>query len=255
MGLPVASGLPVFRRRRVSLSPADQIIVALDGMLPEQALAFVAALPELRWVKVGLELFVSGGPEVVIQLRQHRKRVFLDLKFHDIPATMAGACRRATQLGAELITVHASAGLQALQAAQAAALESAARAGLPPPTLLAVTVLTSWEQQRFANELAIDETLRAYVLRLARLAEAADIGGCVCSPREVAALRAVHPEPFALVTPGIRPAGSPSGDQARVMTPAQARAAGASQIVIGRPITAAADPVAAFAACCAELAQ
>jgi orotidine-5'-phosphate decarboxylase len=235
------------------LEPSDQIIVALDGMAPEQAMAFAAAVPELRWVKVGLELFVAGGPEVVQQLRDQGKRVFLDLKFHDIPATMAGACRSAARLGAELITVHASAGSVALGAAQAAALESAAAVGLPAPTLLAVTVLTSWEQARFASELAIEEPLSAYVPRLAQLAAAAGIGGCVCSPLEVAALRAAHQEPFALVTPGIRPAGAALGDQQRVLTPAQAVAAGASQLVVGRPITAAPDPVAAFAACCREL--
>ena len=216
-------------------------------------MAFTQSVPELRWVKVGLELFVAGGPAVVQQLRDQGKRVFLDLKFHDIPATMAGACGSAARLGAELITVHASAGSAALGAAQAAALESAAAAGLPAPTLLAVTVLTSWEQARFASELAIGESLAAYVPRLAQLAAAAGIGGCVCSPLEVAALRATHPEPFALVTPGIRPAGAALGDQQRVLTPAQAVAAGASQLVIGRPITAAPDPAAAFAACCLEL--
>ena len=216
-------------------------------------MAFTQSVPELRWVKVGLELFVAGGPAVVQQLRDQGKRVFLDLKFHDIPASMAGACSSAARLGAELITVHASAGSAALCAAQAEALESAAAAGLPAPTLLAVTVLTSWEQARFASELAIGEPLAAYVPRLAQLAAAAGIGGCVCSPLEVAALRAAHPEPFALVTPGIRPAGAALGDQQRVLTPAQAVAAGASQLVIGRPITAAPDPVAAFAACCREL--
>ena len=237
----------------IASQPADRIIVALDGMAPKQALAFTAAVPELRWVKVGLELFVAGGPAVVRQLRDQGKRVFLDLKFHDIPATMAGACRSATRLGAELITVHACAGHDALAAAQAAALEVASDAGLPVPTLLAVTVLTSWEASRFAAQLAIDEPLEAYVPRLARLAAAAGIGGCVCSPLEVAALREVHPEPFALVTPGIRPVGSALGDQQRVMTPAEALVAGASQLVIGRPITAAADPAAAFSVCCAEL--
>jgi orotidine-5'-phosphate decarboxylase len=237
----------------IASQPADRIIVALDGMAPKQALAFTAAVTELRWVKVGLELFVAGGPAVVRQLRDQGKRVFLDLKFHDIPATMAGACRSATRLGAELITVHACAGHDALAAAQAAALEVASDAGLPVPTLLAVTVLTSWEASRFAAQLAIDEPLEAYVPRLARLAAAAGIGGCVSSPLEVAALREVHPEPFALVTPGIRPVGSALGDQQRVMTPAEALVAGASQLVIGRPITAAADPAAAFSACCAEL--
>ena len=237
-----------------AMDPAQRLIVALDGMGADQALDLAAALPQLRWVKVGLELFVAAGPPVVQRLRQQGLRVFLDLKFHDIPATMAGACRSAARLGAELITVHACAGSEALEQAQAAAVEGAAAAGLPAPTLLAVTVLTSWEQRRFAQQLAIGEPLDHYVPRLAQLAAQAGIGGCVCSPLEVEQLRRAHPEPFRLVTPGIRPAGAPLGDQQRVMTPAQAVAAGASHLVVGRPITAASDPAAAFAACCAELA-
>jgi orotidine-5'-phosphate decarboxylase len=236
-------------------TPADRIIVALDGREATQALAMVRSIPELRWVKVGLELFTAAGPAVVRELRDQGKRVFLDLKFHDIPATMAGACRSAARLGAALMTVHACAGSEALRAAGAAAEEGAAAAGLPAPTLLAVTVLTSWHPQRWAEELAVAEPVDAHVARLAALAAGAGMGGCVCSPLEVAALRAAHPEPFALVTPGIRPGGSPSGDQARVMTPAAALAAGASWLVIGRPITAATDPAAAFARCCAELAS
>ena len=234
-------------------NPADRLILALDGLEASQALKLVDALPGLRWVKVGLELFVSAGPPVVDQLRQKDLRIFLDLKFHDIPATMAGACSRAAQLGAGLITVHAAAGLEALQAAQQAAVSAARAAGHEPPTLLAVTVLTSWEQQRLSRELAIEEPLASYVQRLARLAVAAGLGGCVCSPLEVAALRAAHPHPFALVTPGIRPIGSARSDQARVMTPTQDLASGAIQLVIGRPITAAADPAAAWAACCSAL--
>lgn len=223
-------------------------------MAPEQALAFSRGVEGLRWVKVGLELFVQAGPDVVAQLREQGLRVFLDLKFHDIPATMAGACRRAAGLGAELITVHACAGSEALRAAQAAASEGAQAAGLASPTLLAVTVLTSWEEQRLQRELALSQTIAERVPSLAQLAASAGIGGCVCSPLEAASLRAQHPEPFALVTPGIRPKGSAVGDQARVLGPAEAIAAGASQLVIGRPITKAEDPSAAFAACCAELA-
>ncbi len=233
--------------------PADALILALDRPDGATALALAAAIPDLRWVKVGLELFSAAGPQVVAQLRERGLRVFLDLKFHDIPATMAGACRSAARLGAELITVHGCAGSEALSAAQAGAQEGAQAAGLGVPTLLAVTVLTSWDPQRFARELAIEEAIEDYVPLLARLAARAGIGGCVCSPLEVAALRAAHPAPFALVTPGIRPAGAARGDQQRVMTPAQALAAGASQLVIGRPISAAADPAAAFGACCQEL--
>ena len=235
------------------LDPADRIIVALDGMAPEQALAFAAQVEGLRWVKVGLELFVQAGPEVVTYLRAQGLRVFLDLKFHDIPATMAGACRRAAALGAELITVHACSGSEALHSAQAAAVEGAQTAGLDAPTLLAVTVLTSWQEQRLQRELAIDQGIAERVPALAHLSATAGIGGCVCSPLEDAALRAQHPEPFALVTPGIRPKGTAMGDQARVMGPAEAIAAGASQLVIGRPISKADDPSAAFAACCVEL--
>ena len=237
----------------VNMHSADRIIVALDGMAPDQALAFAARVEGLRWVKVGLELFVQAGPEVVAQLRDQGLRVFLDLKFHDIPATMAGACRRAAALGAELITVHACAGSEALQAAQAAAMEGAQSSGQPRPTLLAVTVLTSWEEQDLQQELAISQDIAERVPALAQLSANARIGGCVCSPLEAAALRSQHPEPFALVTPGIRPAGSSAGDQARVMGPAEAVAAGASQLVIGRPITRAADPGVAFSACCQEL--
>jgi orotidine-5'-phosphate decarboxylase len=236
-----------------AIDPADRIILALDRPDAAAALALAGAIPALRWVKVGLELFSAAGPAVVAELRDHGLSVFLDLKFHDIPATMAGACRSAARLGAGLITVHGCAGGEALAAAQAGALEGAAAAGLEPPTLLAVTVLTSWPADRFAAELAIAEPIPTYVERLAALAAAAGIGGCVCSPLEVAALRQAHPEPFALVTPGIRPTGAATGDQARVMTPAEAIAAGASQLVIGRPISAAADPAAAFAACCGEL--
>tara|TARA_Y100000766_G_scaffold43595_1_gene33638 strand:+ start:262 stop:993 length:732 start_codon:yes stop_codon:yes gene_type:complete len=237
----------------LTADPADRIIVALDGMAPDQALSFAAQVEGLRWVKVGLELFVQAGPQVVAQLREQELRVFLDLKFHDIPATMAGSCRRAAALGAELITVHACAGSEALQAAQAAAVEGAQSTGQPAPTLLAVTVLTSWEAQRLQWELAIAQDIAERVPALAQLSATAGIGGCVCSPLEAAALRARHPEPFALVTPGIRSKGAAVGDQARVMGPAEAIAAGASQLVIGRPISKAEDPSAAFAACCAEL--
>ncbi|HJN35542.1 MAG TPA: orotidine-5'-phosphate decarboxylase, partial [Prochlorococcaceae cyanobacterium Fu_MAG_50] len=208
----------------LSAEPGDRIIVALDGMTPDQALAFSRQVQGLRWVKVGLELFLQAGPEVVAQLRGQGLRVFLDLKFHDIPATMAGACRRAAALGAELISVHACAGSLALAEAQAAALVGAEQQGLAAPTLLAVTVLTSWDGVRLAAELAIPESIEQRVPALAQLAVDAGIGGCVCSPLEAQALRVKHPDPFALVTPGIRPkesvSGSDSGDQVRVMGPA-----------------------------------
>ena len=132
-------------------------------------------------------------------------------------------------------------------------MDRAQGSGNPVPTLLAVTVLCSWQEQQTQQELAITQAIAERVSALAQLSATAGIGGCVCSPLEAAALRAQHPAPFALVTPGIRPKGAAVGDQARVMGPAEAIAAGASQLVIGRPITTAADPSAAFGACCAEL--
>ncbi len=233
--------------------PADQLIVALDGMSPEEALLFISRIPDLRWVKVGLELFLNAGPDFLIDLRKKGLKIFLDLKFHDIPVTMAAACREAAKTGAELITVHACAGLNALLAAQESAIAGAERGGLPAPTLLAVTVLTSWDANSFAEELSITECLEDRVVALADLAKKAGIGGCVCSPLEVSSLRRNHPEPFELVTPGIRPLGCESGDQSRVMSPADALKAGASRLVIGRPITRSINPANAFSRCCDEL--
>jgi orotidine-5'-phosphate decarboxylase len=235
------------------VTPEDRLIVALDGMTPEKALGFVSSIPDLRWVKVGLELFTAAGSTIVAQLRDCGLHVFLDLKFHDIPATMAGACRSAARLGAELITVHASSGQEGLARALEGARQGAEVCGLPAPTLLAVTVLTSWSKDRLASELQIQAPMQSYVEHLALLAAKSGIGGCVCSPHEVAGLRCHLPEPFMLVTPGIRPLGSDRGDQARVMTPVEAVQAGASRLVLGRPITAAHDPVAAFKSCCQDL--
>ncbi|HBP53014.1 MAG TPA: orotidine-5'-phosphate decarboxylase, partial [Synechococcus sp. UBA8638] len=144
-------------------SPEERLIVALDGCDGDGAMALAAGIPGLRWVKVGLELFISAGPGIVTQLRSRGLRVFLDLKLHDIPATMAGACRRAAVLGAGLLTVHASAGAAAMAMAQQSAAEAAAEAGLPPPLLLAVTVLTSWHPQPFRQQLVVADSLSAHV--------------------------------------------------------------------------------------------
>ncbi len=235
--------------------PEDRLIVALDGMDRAEALSFLAKAPEIRWVKVGLELFVSAGPEIVAELRTRGLRVFLDLKFHDIPATMAGVCRQAARTGAELITVHASAGRQALIEARNASKEGAEEVGLKAPTLLAVTVLTSWDKKRFAEELLIPQDIYSRVKWLSQLAKDVGIGGCVCSPMEVHALRELHPEPFELVTPGIRRKGSNCGDQERVMSALETLKAGASRLVIGRPITQAKDRVESFSSFCREIAE
>ena len=244
-----AADLPVL----LPASPEERLILALDGCDGDEAMALVEGIPGLCWVKVGLELFISTGPGIVSQLRSRGLRVFLDLKFHDIPATMAGACRRAARLGAGLLTVHASAGTAAMAMARHGAVEGATAAGLPPPLLLAVTVLTSWHPQPFHRQLAVAEPLPAHVERLAALAARAGIRGCVCAPRDAARLHRQQPA-MALVTPGIRLHPVQGDDQARTMTPTEAMAAGATWLVVGRPVTRAADPGLAFAQLCRQVA-
>ena len=234
-------------------SHEERLIVALDGCNGSEALALAEGIPGLCWVKVGLELFVSAGPGIVTQLRSRGLQVFLDLKFHDIPATMAGACRRAARLGAGLLTVHASAGMEAMAMAQHTAAAAAAAAGLPPPLLLAVTVLTSWRPQPFRQQLAMAKPLSAQVEHLAQLAAQAGLRGCVCAPQDAARLHGQQPA-MALVTPGIRHHPIPKDDQARTMTPAQAMASGATWLVVGRPVTQSEDPGLAFAQLCQQIA-
>ncbi len=234
-------------------NPTDKIIVALDGMNREDALAFTAKLPGLQWVKVGLELFVSSGPEILEELRDKDLKVFLDLKFHDIPNTMAAACRHVAKSGAQLITVHGCAGLKALRQSNNAAIDGALEVGLPKPTLLAVTVLTSWDSDNFSNELNISQSIQERVVWLSHMASRVGIGGCICSPEEVKILRKFHPEPFQLVTPGIRFKNDTLEDQVRVMSPRDAIKSGASRLVIGRPITASSNPEEAFQRFCDSL--
>ncbi len=228
-------------------NPRDKLILALDGMDSREVFALLEKLPDLRWVKVGLELFVSAGPQIISDLREHGLSVFLDLKFHDIPITMAGACRKAARTGASLISVHASAGRDALLEAKAAASEGAAEVGLTAPSLLAVTVLTSWNAKKFSDQLFIDQPLQKRVEFLSVLASESDMDGCICSPLEVSALRRIHPASFELVTPGIRMKDSDlNDDQVRVLSPSEAISQGASRLVVGRPITYALQPAVAF---------
>jgi orotidine-5'-phosphate decarboxylase len=224
----------------------ERIIVALDTDSPEAALAAVSALAgEVGIFKVGMELFPRGGPELVERIRATGAEVFLDLKFHDIPNTVAGAVRSAVALGVKFATVHASGGKAMLAAAAAAAAGSGT-------TLLAVTVLTSLDD---ADLSSVGFALRAAeaVDRLAGLAVDAGIGGIVCSAREVAAVRARVGEKVVLVTPGVRLPEDSVGDQKRVVTPFEAVRAGADFIVVGRPITKASDPVAAARKFAAEM--
>ncbi|MFG6095467.1 orotidine-5'-phosphate decarboxylase [Leptothoe sp. ISB3NOV94-8A] len=234
-------------------SAAERIIVPLDVPTMEDAIALVDTIPNVTFWKVGLELFVSAGPAMLEQLKQRQKRIFLDLKFHDIPNTMAGACRAAAGYGVDLITVHAPAGKVALQAAQAAAMEGAAATGCVPPNLIAVTLLTSINPRALAFELKVSLELQDYALQMALLAQDSGLRGIVCSPQEAEALRRVCGDEFLLVCPGVRPAGSAKGDQQRAMTPSQAIAAGASYLVIGRPITQAENPATAFQQICDEI--
>ena len=220
--------------------PRQHLIVALDVSSAAAAQKIVAAVGDSALTyKVGMQLFTAEGPGIVRDLVASGRRVFLDLKYHDIPTTVAAASREATQLGAAMITVHASGGGKMLRAAV-----DAAHSVNPGLVVLAVTVLTSMNTEDL-NQTGVPGSLADLVLHLASLALAAGCDGVVSSAHEVRNLRAKLGNEFLAVTPGVRPAGAAHGDQARVVTPAEAIAAGATHIVIGRPITAAADPVAA----------
>ncbi|MBD2185217.1 orotidine-5'-phosphate decarboxylase [Planktothrix sp. FACHB-1355] len=231
----------------------NKIIVPLDVPTQEQAIALVEKLPQVTFWKVGLELFVSTGSEILTILKERQKRIFLDLKFHDIPNTVAGACRAAGRYGVDLLTIHATAGRKALQAAKAAVAEGAAASGYSPPKLIAITLLTSLNSRDLAFDLKIPLELPEYALQMALLAQEAGLDGAVCSPQEVAQLRQTCGDRFLLVCPGVRPKWAEAGDQQRNLTPAEAIKAGADYLVIGRPITAAPDPVAAFERICDEI--
>lgn len=219
----------------------NPIIVALDYPSASQALDLAQRLsPSLCRLKVGKELFTRSGPVLVENLQSLGFEVFLDLKFHDIPNTVAGAVRAAADLGVWMVNVHASGGRRMMAAA------AEAIAGLTQrPLLIAVTVLTSMSAEDLL-EIGCGESTTAQVMRLAALAADSGLDGVVCSALEASTLRNVRGDKFCLVTPGIRPAGDENADQRRVVTPAAALAAGSDYLVIGRPITAAADPLTAL---------
>ena len=218
-----------------------KIIVALDYDTPQAALELARQLdPALCRVKVGKELFTAAGPALVEKLVERRFEVFLDLKFHDIPHTVAQACKAAARLGVWMVNVHALGGRKMMGAAREA-LES-----LPKrPKLIAVTVLTSMGGEDLA-EIGLSGEPQDNVLRLAKLTQECGLDGVVCSAREAAPLRTTLGKEFCLVTPGIRPASAAADDQVRIATPAQALKDGASYLVIGRPITQATDPLQAL---------
>lgn len=225
------------------------LIIALDYSRAEEALAMAGCLdPQRVRVKVGKELFTAAGPKLVRQLVERGFDVFLDLKFHDIPSTVAGAVRAAAGLGAWMINVHAGGGPRMLEAARNA-LEGQ---GAGRPLLTAVTVLTSMDEREL-KAVGIAESAEQQVLRLAKLARDAALDGVVCSAREAGRLRDECGPDFRLVTPGIRPEGSDRQDQQRVVTPADAVALGVDYLVVGRPVTAAEDPAAAVDAILGQL--
>ncbi|QHS51055.1 orotidine-5'-phosphate decarboxylase [Edaphobacter sp. 12200R-103] len=228
-------------------SPEDYLAVALDVPDAPAALDLVDRMDgACRWLKVGMELYYAAGNGLVEQLRDRGYSIFLDLKLHDIPNTVAGAVRSATRAGASLLTVHGCGGGAMLRAASEAAQAPGS------PRLIAVTVLTSMD----AGELAavgVTETPAAQALRLARLAKASGIDGMVCSAEEVCSLRQEIGDDALLVVPGIRPSGTSLDDQRRVSTPSDAIRRGASLLVVGRPITKAPDPAAATRAILAEI--
>ncbi len=234
-------------------NPSEKIIIALDGMNKNNVFNLLEKIPEIVWVKVGLELFVSEGPDVLSILRDKGKKIFLDLKFHDIPTTVAKACFAASQTGAEFISLHTCGGVKALKMANEAAQEGAAKVNLVPPKLLGITILTSWTQESFAKDLLINQSIENRVSHLAEIASISGLGGCVCSPREVQSLRKIYPASFDLITPGIRTKSSDINDQSRVSDASEALKMGASKLVIGRAITQSDDPANMFKSFCDKI--
>jgi orotidine-5'-phosphate decarboxylase len=254
MPIPELLNPAVARRSALAISPLDEarkrLIVALDVPDAAAAAGLAARLEDTcQWFKVGLELFVAAGPAVLEPLLKRGYSVFLDLKLHDIPNTVAGAVRSAAALGVHMMTVHAAGGPAMLAAARGAL------GGLPdPPELLAVTVLTSMDSAQ-SVAVGLERSPAAQVELLARVGLAEGIRGFVCSPQEVATLRKLTGPEGVLVIPGIRPAGAGAGDQKRIATPAKALRLGASYLVVGRPITQASDPVEAAEAILKQMAE
>lgn len=218
----------------------NKVIVALDYETRKEAMQLVDQLdPSLCRLKVGKEMFTTLGTEFVKELQNRHFDVFLDLKFHDIPNTVARAVRSAADLGVWMVDMHASGGLRMMEAAK----KILEPYGKDAPILIAITVLTSMEEADLL-QIGVNTSPEEHVIRLARLSQRAGLDGVVCSPQEVEILRQRCGADFKLITPGIRPEGSQLGDQRRVMTPREAIEAGSDYLVIGRPITQAADPIA-----------
>ncbi|MDH4196574.1 MAG: orotidine-5'-phosphate decarboxylase [Candidatus Aminicenantes bacterium] len=233
---------------------ARKVIIALDVKGREEAYDLAAKLREALVFKIGLELFTAEGPTLFKKFRALRKEIFLDLKLHDIPNTVAGAVASGMRHGVRMMTIHASGGREMMARAAERAREAAASANAPRPILLGVTVLTSLRGPDLA-EVGMDADVEAQVRRLAGLAKTAGLDGVVCSPQEIEALRHDFGRDLVIVTPGIRPAWAAQQDQKRTMTPGEALAKGADYLVIGRPVTGAPDPREAFLRVVEELGQ
>jgi len=232
------------------LAPRRRLIVALDAPGLQEAESLLDRLAGVvEWFKVGSQLFTAAGPAAVELVLKRGGRVFLDLKYHDIPQVVGGAVREATRLGVGLLTVHASGGTAMLRAAA----QAGADGGPARPRVLAVTILTSLDRAILQRELQAPVSVAGQVVHLAGLARAAGCDGVVAAPPEARSLRLTLGPEALIVTPGVRPAGADAGDQRRIATPAAAIRAGADYLVVGRPITGAPDPAAAAAAILREL--
>ena len=234
------------------MDPREKIIIALDVGTKREALALARELGEARVFKVGMELFTAEGPALLEETVRLGKRPFLDLKYHDIPNTVAGAVRSAVRAGVSMLTLHTSGGREMMAAAAQAAREESARTGKDRPLLLGVTVLTSLKEEEL-RRVGIDHSVADQVLRLAALARDSGLDGVVSSPHEIEIIKKECGGEFLVVTPGIRPAWAAAQDQKRIMTPAEAIGKGADYLVIGRPITAAPSPHEAFLKVLAEI--
>ena len=231
-------------------NPSDKIIVAIDGMDRNEAISFLKECPDISWVKVGLELFTKEGPNIINTFKDMDKKIFLDLKFHDIPNTMSSASYQVSKLGVNIISLHASAGLKALQLSKEATIKGAREINSKPPEVIAITVLTSISPHDFKYELNRESSIEENVLSLSKLTYDAGLDGCVCSPLEVKSLRDKYDDNFKLITPGIRFLIDDINDQSRVMSPVDAISNGASKIVVGRAITKSNNPNKIFSEIC-----
>jgi orotidine-5'-phosphate decarboxylase len=233
---------------------AKKIIVALDVATEEEAMRLTAQLPDSQVYKVGLELFTAKGPPLFEKLRSQNKKVFLDLKLHDIPNTVAGAVRMAARHGVHMMTLHTSGGEEMMEKAAEVAAEEAVKLGKEKPLLVGVTVLTSLKAENLRT-IGVESNTEEQVMRLAGLAKASGLDGVVCSPQEIDLVKGEYGQEFLVVAPGIRPAWAAAQDQKRILTPAEAVRKGADYIVIGRPIIKDANPQNAFQKILEELSQ